>query len=240
MVTITQDQYLPLMKTWQKEYAMTTISTLCPPYDEIRGWRKEGKLAVPPNLALKRKIMFHIHDAVGPKHPNLSKMLHQTARLYWWPDMRDWVTRYVENCERCHSDSTMARTTSPATTSLRSKIHEVQEQHHTTLEKWSSLHLINKEQSDWLKEGYLVIPLDEALRHEILQLSHDTPTAGHPSRDETFAQVSHLYWWPGMCTWITDYVAGCAVCQQNKNITHHACTPLYRIPTSEDALRSSR
>src|SRR5712672_3394566 len=39
-----------------------------------------------------------------------------------------------------------------------------------------------------------------------------------------------------MRSWITDYVAGCAVCQQNKNITHRVRTPLYRIPTSEDAL----
>src|SRR5712675_2092182 len=73
MVAITQDQYLPLMKAWQKEHDMTMVSALHPPYDEIRGWRKEGRLAVPPNLALKRKIMFHVHDAVGPRHPNLFK-----------------------------------------------------------------------------------------------------------------------------------------------------------------------
>jgi len=75
MVAITQDQYLPLMKAWQREHTTTTVSTLRPPYDEIRGWRKEGKLAVPPNLALKHKIMFHVHDAVGPKHLNLPKTL---------------------------------------------------------------------------------------------------------------------------------------------------------------------
>jgi len=39
-----------------------------------------------------------------------------------------------------------------------------------------------------------------------------------------------------MRTWISDYVAGCATCQQNKNITHRKRTPLYRIPTAEDAL----
>jgi len=39
-----------------------------------------------------------------------------------------------------------------------------------------------------------------------------------------------------MWTWITDYVAGCAMCQQNKNITHRKRTSLYRIPTSEEAL----
>src|SRR5712675_780009 len=39
-----------------------------------------------------------------------------------------------------------------------------------------------------------------------------------------------------MRSWITNYVAGCAICQQNKNITHRTHTPLYRIPTPEDAL----
>jgi len=39
-----------------------------------------------------------------------------------------------------------------------------------------------------------------------------------------------------MWTWVTNYVAGCAICQQNKNITHRQCTPLYRIPTPEDSL----
>src|SRR5712675_1206898 len=35
---------------------------------------------------------------------------------------------------------------------------------------------------------------------------------------------------------ITEYVTGCAMCQQNKNITHRKRSPLYRIPTPEDAL----
>jgi len=228
------------MKTWQTEYATTTVSTLHPPYDEIRGWRKEGRLVIPPNLALKRKIMFHIYDAVGPKYLNLPEMLQQTTQLYWWPDMKAWVTRYVENCEQCHHNSTATRTTSPTTTSLYSKIHKAQELHRTTLEKWNSLHSISeevgKEQSDWLKEGHLVIPLDKALRCVILQLLHDAPTARHPGQDETFAQVSYSYWWPGMRSWITDYVAGCVICQQNKNITHCTHTPLYHIPTPEDTL----
>jgi len=228
------------MKTWQTEHDITTVSTLRPPYDEIRGWRKEGRLVIPPNLALKRKIMFYTHDAVGPRHPNLSKTLRQTTQRYWWPSMEAWITKYVENCEQCHHDPTAARTTSPITTSLRSKIHEAQERHHTVLNEWSPLHLISEEvgeeRSDWQKEGHLVIPPDETLKREILQLLHDSPTAGHPGRDETFAQVSRSYWWPGMRSWITDYVAGCAVCQQNKNITHRTRTPLYRIPTSENAL----
>ena len=33
-----------------------------------------------------------------------------------------------------------------------------------------------------------------------------------------------------------DYIAGCAIYQQNKNITHRKHDPLYRIPTPADAL----
>src|SRR6266576_2971444 len=42
--------------------------------------------------------------------------------------------------------------------------------------------------------------------------------------------------WPGMNTWIEAYVKGCAVCQQNKIITHKKRTPLYCITTEKDTL----
>jgi len=130
------------------------------------------------------------------------------------------------------------------TTSLRSKIREAQVQHHVVLRRWSSQYSIgeeiDEEQSNWQKEGRLVIPPDDTLKREILQLLHDAPTAGHPGRDETFAQVSDSYWWPGMRSWVTNYVAGCATCQQNKNITHRTRTPLYRISTPKTHSLSSR
>ena len=59
---------------------------------------------------------------------------------------------------------------------------------------------------------------------------HNLPTAGHPGRDNTLALVSQHYWWPGMTTWIEQYIAGCTLCQQNKIRTMKKKTPLYRIP----------
>jgi len=223
------------MKEWQKEYDATTTSALRLPYGEIPGWRKQGRLVVPPNLALKRKIMFHIHNAVGPKHPTKTNTLRQTLQSYWWPDAEGWITRYVDNCEQCHGRLPIIRTISPTNPPLRTKVHKVQKQHRATIEGWKSAHSV-EELDEWTKEGRLVIPPVETLKREILQLLHDAPTAGHPGRDETFAQVSHSYWWPGMCTWIMDYVAGCATCQQNKNVTHRTRTPLYRITTPDNTL----
>jgi len=48
--------------------------------------------------------------------------------------MKDWVTKYMENCEQCHHNAMIARTASPTTTSLHSKIREMQEQHRATME----------------------------------------------------------------------------------------------------------
>lgn len=68
-----------------------------------------------------------------------------------------------------------------------------------------------------------------------MNLYHDHPLAGHPSRDETLCKVQERYSWPYMQQWIEDYVKGCTVCQQNKILTHKAKNPLYWIPTTPNA-----
>jgi hypothetical protein len=65
--------------------------------------------------------------------------------------------------------------------------------------------------------------------------AHDHPTASHPGRDETICRVKQHRQWQGMNAWITDYVKGCATCQQNKIITHKTRTPAYCIPTTDHA-----
>ena len=59
---------------------------------------------------------------------------------------------------------------------------------------------------------------------------HNSPTAGHPGRDNTLTLVTQHYWWPGMTTWVERYITGCALCQQNKICTTKKKTPLYHIP----------
>jgi hypothetical protein len=68
-----------------------------------------------------------------------------------------------------------------------------------------------------LKEGQqAVIPPDDKLKHLILKIHHDDVTSGHLGRDQTYESVAIRHWWPGMRTWIAQYVKGCAACQQNK------------------------
>ena len=77
-------------------------------------------------------------------------------------------------------------------------------------------------------------PSNDFLRGIMTQV-HDHVTAGHPGQDETLRKAQELYHWPRMKEWIADYVKGCAICQQNKILTHRKKTPLYGITTPTDA-----
>ena len=45
---------------------------------------------------------------------------------------------------------------------------------------------------------------------------HDHETAGHPGELETFNSIRQHYWWPGLWTFVKNYVKGCGICQQFK------------------------
>jgi Integrase zinc binding domain len=68
-----------------------------------------------------------------------------------------------------------------------------------------------------------------------MNMWHEGPLNGHPGRDETIRRINKEYFWPGAQSWITEYVKGCATCQQNKNLTHPIKTPMFRIPSTIDA-----
>ena len=45
---------------------------------------------------------------------------------------------------------------------------------------------------------------------------HDHETAGHPRELETYNALQQHYWWPGLRTYVKNYVRGCGTCQQFK------------------------
>ena len=58
---------------------------------------------------------------------------------------------------------------------------------------------------------------------------HDNQTAGHPGKLETYNSIRHHYWWPGLRTFVKNYVKGCGPCQQFK-IDRHPSKPAF-LPT---------
>ena len=57
---------------------------------------------------------------------------------------------------------------------------------------------------------------DEELRWDIAKMFHDHPTAGHLGELETYNSIQQHYWWPGLRTYVKNYIQGCGTCQQFK------------------------
>ena len=86
---------------------------------------------------------------------------------------------------------------------------------------------MRKDLDDWVVEpfegrsvlfykGKNYVPQDAALRRDIVKSYHDHETAGHPGELQTFNSVREHYWWPGLRSFVKNYVQGCGICQQFK------------------------
>ena len=94
------------------------------------------------------------------------------------------------------------------------------------LEDW------NYEDGIILFRGHIYVPKDLPLQRDIVKSYHNYVAIGHPGCWKTYKLVSQEYWWPGMSTFVCEYVDGCAICQSTKNHLR-MCIPLRpnEIPT---------
>ena len=67
------------------------------------------------------------------------------------------------------------------------------------------------------------------MRKDILKDFHDHETAGHPGELQTYNAVRQHYWWPGLHTFVKNYVLGCGTYQQFK-IDRNSSKPAF-LPT---------
>ena len=93
--------------------------------------------------------------------------------------------------------------------------------------------------SDWWHKSGIVfykdkcyVPNDIGLWWEIVKQYHDLPPIGHPGHLKTLELLQQDYWWPGMHTFVENFVDGCAACQQAKINQHLTDPPLMLIKGS--------
>jgi hypothetical protein len=60
-----------------------------------------GRLVVPKNEDLKKRILDEAHLSKFSMHPGSTKMYHDLKPLYWWTKMKREIARYVSECDTC-------------------------------------------------------------------------------------------------------------------------------------------
>jgi hypothetical protein len=62
----------------------------------------QGKIYVPKDRDLRRRIIAHHHDTRVAGHAGRWKTLELVSRNYWWPQMSRFIGLYVKTCDRCN------------------------------------------------------------------------------------------------------------------------------------------
>ena len=69
----------------------------------------QGKVYIPNDDAIKKKVLQRSHDSPGAGHPGREKMLDLVNRQYWWPSITKYVHQYVDGCIICQQNKILPR-----------------------------------------------------------------------------------------------------------------------------------
>jgi hypothetical protein len=61
----------------------------------------EGLIWIPQNNKLQLRILHDHHDAITAGYPGRAQTLELLARKYYWPQQRQYVYWYIDNCDTC-------------------------------------------------------------------------------------------------------------------------------------------
>ena len=61
----------------------------------------QGRVCVPKDSALRKKILEKAHSSVFAVHPGSTKMYRSLRENYWWPGMKREIADFVARCLVC-------------------------------------------------------------------------------------------------------------------------------------------
>ena len=99
-------------------------------------------------------------------------------------------------------------------------------------------HLSDTSNPRWSKDSAGLLYLDDRiyvldtndLHLRVLCYKHDHLLAGHFSQNCTLELVHHEYTWPGVCTFVKDYISSCTSCGRAKAPRHRPYSLLKQLP----------
>ena len=92
----TQHRHRPLMEDWKRSKEVAQ--------DDQEMYTRDGKIVVPPDESLKRRILRRNHDTPTRGHPGRDRTIDLLERHFWWPGLRKWTEEYVRGCATCQQN----------------------------------------------------------------------------------------------------------------------------------------
>ena len=215
--------YMPLMKYRPHLAAMEIPVTILTDHTNLLHWKSP------------RKVNWWVAQWFSDLQDFNLIFKHIPGKIHTSPDMLSWLPgvnkgKHDNEAVTLIPERLFVNTTIATPNAIQSQVLTAQEAAQTEMEEWCDTQGTRKLPEGYVKDNQWVVPSDKQLRHDVLSQYHDSPTAGHPGRDNTTALVSQHYWWPKMNAWIDQYIKGCAICQQNKIQTTKNKMLLYHIP----------
>src|SRR5438045_3229046 len=86
--------------------------------------------------------------------------------------------------------------------------------------------------------GCVLVPPQEAIRNQLLEVYHDCPSGGHWGRDKTLELIQRHFTWDGITDDVCAYVATCPICQGKAIHRHKPYGKLKPLPIPTDMWNS--
>ena len=121
--------------------------------------------------------------------------------------------------ERLHADILTALPSDPITKAHLSD---------TSSSRWST-----NETGYLCLDGRMYIPETDDLCLHVLRYKHDHPLSGHFGQNRTLELIRREYTWPGICTYIKDYIKSCTACARATTPHHRPYGMLKQLPVPD-------
>ena len=96
------DQEEPVAKAAREPWQASDKTVRSTEWSEDDGvlWFR-GKIYVPWNVDLRRRVVSLCHDTKVAGYPECWKTLELVSRNYWWPQMSRYIGQYISICDLC-------------------------------------------------------------------------------------------------------------------------------------------
>jgi len=93
-IKLAQYQDQKKLKQWTAAFKQVTLA------DGTHYYHGNALVVVADNT-LRRGVTSLFHDQLTAGHPGISKTLQLISLYYWWPNMKAFITEYIQGCATC-------------------------------------------------------------------------------------------------------------------------------------------